>query len=56
MDIEFWETFTRKFPKLKQLAVLKLTQVQKAVLKTETNSSFELSSRLELNSGIMNQN
>jgi hypothetical protein len=41
MDIEFWETFARKFPKLKQLVVSNLTQVQRAVSKTETTSSFE---------------
>jgi hypothetical protein len=41
MNIEFWETFARKFPKLKQLVVSNLTQVQSAVSKTEATISFE---------------
>jgi hypothetical protein len=41
MDIEFWETFARKFPELKQLVVSNLTQVQVTVSKTETTFSSE---------------
>jgi hypothetical protein len=58
MHVEFWEIFARKFPKLKQLLVLNLTQVQRAGSKTETTTSFEPTPcRFELNSGIvMNKN
>jgi hypothetical protein len=49
MILKFWKTFPIKSPKLKQLVVPNLTQVQRAVSKTETTSSFEL------NSGIMNR-
>ena len=34
MIFEFRETFARKFPKLKELVVSNLTQVQEAVSKT----------------------
>jgi hypothetical protein len=48
-DLQILENFPNKVSKTEKLVVPNLTQVQRAVSKTETTSSFEL------NSGIMNR-